>query len=118
MVLPRIIAGSFSIKLTRRTRKDDTLAAKPVRTVLTIVMDLFIVVAIALTIRMVVAFFGALASQEWGGILVTITDRMTLPLGIEGIKTPYGGVFDVEAAITIAALLVIEWLLSVARARD
>ncbi|MDZ4169046.1 MAG: hypothetical protein U1E26_05270 [Coriobacteriia bacterium] len=93
------------------------MSSKPLRTILTIVMDLLIVVAIALTARMVISFFGTLAATQWGELILTITDRFVLPLGIEPIKTPYGGVFDITAAITIGVLLLVEWLLSVARSR-
>ncbi len=94
------------------------MLGRPVRIVLTILMDLLIIVAIALTVRMVVVFFGALSSTQWGKVISTLTDVVTLPLGIAAIKTPYGGVFDVNAAVTIGALLLIEWVLSLARARD
>ncbi len=94
------------------------MAARPVRIVLTILMDLMIILAIAMTVRMVVVFFGVLASTQWGKVLVTLTDVVRLPAGIRSIKTPYGGVFDVDAALTIGVLLFAEWLLSVARARD
>lgn len=94
------------------------MPGRPVRIVLTILMDLLIIVAIALTVRMVVVFFGALSSTQWGRVISTLTDVVTLPLGIAAIKTPYGGVFDVNAAVTIGALLLTEWVLSMARARD
>jgi uncharacterized protein YggT (Ycf19 family) len=80
-------------------------------------MDLFIVVAIALTARLIVAFFGVLSAQTWGDVILVVTERITLPLGFDPIKTPYGGFFDLSAAITIAVLLVVEWVLSVARSR-
>lgn len=94
----------------------------PLRTVFTVLMDLLIVVAIALTVRMVVMFFGQLAAQGWGQALVALTDPVTLPFGAwlgfgARITTPYGGVFDAEAGLTVVALLVVEWVLSIIRSR-
>lgn len=91
--------------------------SKPVRSVLTILMDILIVVAIAETLRLVVRFFGQLAAQGWGEVVIAFTNPVTLQLGAEAIKTPYGGVFDVNAAVTVVILLVAEWALSVARSR-
>ena len=90
---------------------------KPLRTVFTIIMDVLVVVAVALTLRIVVLFFGTLAHQGWGEAIVALTDPVTIPLGIEAIKTPYGGVFDVNAALSVVAVLVAEWLLSLFRSR-
>lgn len=91
--------------------------SKAVRTVLTILMDVLIAVAIALAVRLVVSFFGSLAAQGWGEVVVSITDPVTIPFGIEAFKTPYGGVFDVDVALTIGALVVLEWMLGIARDR-
>lgn len=94
------------------------MSAKPVRSILTIVMDLLVAVAIALTVRLIVVFFGQLASQAWAEAVVNFTALFVIPFGIDTIKTPYGGYFDVSAALTIVVVLVIEWVLSVIRARD
>lgn len=91
--------------------------SKPVRSILTILMDILVVVAIAETLRLVIRFFGQLSAQGWGEVVIAFTDPVTLPLGLEAIKTPYGGVFDVNAAVTVVLLLVFEWVLSVARSR-
>ncbi len=93
------------------------MAKNPARTLLTIIMDILVVIAVALTIRLVVLFFGQLAAQGWAEAVVALTDPLVIPLGIEPIKTPYGGVFDAEAGITVVVLLVLEWVLSVLRSR-
>lgn len=93
------------------------MASSPGRTFITVLMDVLVVAAIAETVRLVVMFFGQLSSQGWGQAVIAITDLITLPLGFEAIKTPYGGVFDVNAALTIVALLLAEWVLSVLRSR-
>jgi len=91
--------------------------AKPLRTLFTIVMDVLVVVAIAVTARIVVLFFGTLAAKGWAEAIVAITNPVIIPFGIESIKTPYGGVFDVDAALTVVVVLVLEWLLSLFRSR-
>ncbi len=90
---------------------------KPVYTVLTVIMDVLVAVAIAVTIRLAVEFFGQLASQSWGEAIIALTGPLTIPFGVDSIKTPYGGIFDVNAAGTIVLILIIEWVLSVARSR-
>jgi hypothetical protein len=94
------------------------VSSKPLRTLLTVVMNVLIVVAIALTVRLVVMFFGQIASQDWAKTIVSITSLIVIPFGIEPIKTPYGGVFDANAALTILVVLVAEWVLSLARGRN
>lgn len=93
------------------------MSSRPLRTVFTIIMDVLVVVAIAETVRIVVSFFGQLAAQAWGQAVIALTNPLTIPFGVEAIKTPYGGVFDVNAALTVAVLLLAEWLLSVVRSR-
>ncbi len=90
------------------------MAARPVKLLVAAVMNVLIVVAILLTLRLVVEFFGSLASQEWGRLVVDFTRYITIPLGLTPIETPYGGVFDLDAVVTILGLLVVEWMLSIA----
>lgn len=94
------------------------MSSKPVRSILTALMDLLIVLAIALVGRLVVSFFGSLAAQGWGEAVLAITRPLTIPFGVEAIKTPYGGSFDVEAAITILVFMLGEWMLSMVRSRE
>ncbi len=91
--------------------------SSPIRTILTIVMDVLVIIAIADTLRIVVEFFGQLAAQRWGELVIAFTNPVVIDFGVEAIKTPYGGVFDVNAALTVVALLVAEWVLSVVRSR-
>ncbi len=90
----------------------------PARMLFTVAMNVLVVLAIALTLRLVVLFFGQLAAQSWAEAVVALTDPITLPVAVEPIKTPYGGVFDVAAAVTVIALLAAEWLLSILRSRS
>lgn len=94
------------------------MSAKPVRSILTVVMDILVAVAIALTVRLIVVFFGQLSSQPWAEAVINFTSLLVIPFGVDAIKTPYGGYFDVNAALTIVVVLIIEWVLSVIRARD
>lgn len=93
------------------------MSSKSGRTLLTVVMNLLVFVAIALTVRLVVMFFGQIASMDWAKAVVAVTNLVVIPFGIEPIKTPYGGVFDANAALTILVVLVAEWVLSLARDR-
>lgn len=91
------------------------MASRTVRSLLTVVMDLLFVVAIVMVLRIVVLFFGGLAAQTWGRSLVSATRVLVVPFGIKPIVTPYGGVFDVNGALTVLVLLGIEWALGMAR---
>ena len=91
------------------------MSAKPIRSVITILMNLLIVLAVLLVARLLVLFFGSLAAQTWGEAIVRVTDFIVIPFGVDPIKTPYGGIFDVDAAIMIVALIIGEWVLSITR---
>jgi len=91
--------------------------SSPGRTILTIVMDILIACAIAVALRLVVEFFGQFAAQSWGKAIIAFTGPLIIPFGIDEIKTPYGGVFDVNAALTIGVFLIVEWVLSGIRNR-
>jgi len=93
------------------------VSSRPVRSLVTIAMNLVFVLAILEAARVVVAFFGTLASTAWGEVLISLTDYITLPLGIQAYKTPYGGVFDADAALTVVVFLLAEWVLSLVRNR-
>jgi uncharacterized protein YggT (Ycf19 family) len=90
--------------------------SQAIRTTLTITMNVLIAVAVVMAARMVVEFFGVLATQPWGEALIALTDPLVVPIA-EPIKTPYGGVFSLGAAATITLLVVAEWVLSIVRTR-
>jgi len=93
------------------------MSSRPARTFITVVMDILVVLAIVLTATLVVVFFGQLAVQPWARSLVALTRPLIIPFGIAPIKTPYGGIFSVNIALTIVVLLVVEWVLSAVRSR-
>lgn len=90
-------------------------ASRTTRTLVTVVMDIIVAVVVAIVAHLVVSFFGQLASAPWGSGLLKLTRLAVVPMGFPAIPTPYGGVFDVNAAATSLALLVIEWVLGLVR---
>lgn len=87
----------------------------PAATFVTILMDVLIAVAVVVVAHMVIVFFGQLAVQPWAKQLVPYTGKLVVPVGAAPIKTPYGGVFDVNAAATVLILLAGEWVLGMVR---
>jgi hypothetical protein len=86
-------------------------------TVLTIVMNILIACAVVVTLRLLVEFFGQLAHADWGKAVVAYTSVLVIPVGFHAVKTPYGGVFDITAALWICLFLVLEWVVSSVRSR-
>ncbi len=93
------------------------MSGKPAHSLFTILMNIIVLLAVALAVKVVLAFFGTLAAQEWAAAIIEITDIITPPFGVDAITTPYGGVFDVNAGLTVGGLLLLEWGLSAARDR-
>lgn len=89
--------------------------ASPVRTLLTVLMDVFIVVALIALAALVIAFFGQLLAQPWGRQVYSLAGRVVIPFGIKAIATPYGGVFNVDAVVSIGLYMAIEWALGMVR---
>lgn len=87
------------------------------RRLLTVVANILVVLAIAEAVRLVVLFFGVLADSGLGEIVVRVTDPITIPFALDPITTPYGGVFDVDTALTAIVMLLLEWVASAVRPR-
>lgn len=94
------------------------MESRGVRTLITIVMDALILVALLLAARLVIVFFGQLASQQWAKAVVQLAGYVTLPLGLESYHNQYHGAFDVNACVSMLIVLLAEWLLSAVRNRD
>jgi putative copper export protein len=90
-------------------------ASSAARTVVTLVMDVLVAVVVVSLAHLVAGFFGSVASSQWGKGLLGVSGLFVLPLGIAPIPTPYAGVFDVNAAATVMALLGVEWMLGLVR---
>ena len=93
------------------------MASRPARLLITIVMDVLIVCAVAVTVRLGVRFFGQLSGHGWGKAIVAYTHPLVIPFGFHAIKTPYGGVFDTSAALMIVVFLAVEWVIAGIRTR-
>jgi hypothetical protein len=83
-----------------------------------VIMDALIVYAVAMLARIVVEFFGALSATAFGGSFLSITQPAVPTLGVKAFSTPYGGVFDVGAAVMLVVAVGLEWGLAVARRRS
>lgn len=97
--------------------EDLCVGDRPLRALITIAMNALVFVAILLTIRVVCRYFGALGATDWGTIAIRAGGLFVLPLGIEDLRSSYGGVLDANAAITIAIVMLAEWVLSIVRDR-
>jgi hypothetical protein len=89
--------------------------SSPVRTIITLLMDVLVAVAVMGLAHLVVAFFGSVSGSGVGKGILGVTGLFVLPLGIAAIPTPYGGIFEVNAAATVLGLLGAEWLLGLVR---
>jgi hypothetical protein len=91
--------------------------SKGLKSLLLVVMDILWVVAVALVVRIVVAFFGTLATSDLGMKYLELSRYLVIPFGVDAISTPYAGYFDIDATITVGLLLLVEWGLSALRRR-
>jgi hypothetical protein len=81
-------------------------------------MDVLLVLAILVAVRLTIGFFGPLAATTVGAWYLGVTHALVPPIaGAWAVRTPYGGVFSVDAGIVIVVLLVAEWLLATVAAR-
>lgn len=88
------------------------MAAKVVHGVLSVLVWALMLVLVVLSVRQLVVFSGQLASQEWGKAVKMIANPLVIPFGQTDVRSPYGGKFDVDNALTIGLVLVAEWGLS------
>ena len=89
--------------------------APPVRTLLTVVMDVLIAVALIALTGLVFGFFGQLLAQPWGREIYTLATRAVIPFGFKSIVTPYGGAFSLDAVASILVYVAVEWVLGMVR---
>jgi len=80
-------------------------------------MNALVVVALLLSVRAVVDYFGVLSGTELGTAYLRASGFVVLPLGFTDVRSLYGGVFDPNAALTVIIFLAAEWGLSVWRSR-
>jgi hypothetical protein len=94
------------------------MSSKGSRSLLLIVMNAMWVVAVIDVIRVVIGFFGTASSTAWGEKALELTRYLAIPFGMPQPTTPYGGVFDGDAAATVLVLLLAEWVLAMIRRRS
>jgi hypothetical protein len=93
------------------------MAGRGFGTLLTVVIYALIAVAVLLAIRQFVIFSGDIAARSWALAYNALTKPLVIPFGATPIKTPYGGRFDVNNALTIVVAILVEWALSAVRDR-
>jgi hypothetical protein len=89
--------------------------SSPARTLLTVVMDVLIAVALIALTGLVIEFFGQLMAQPLGRQFYTLAMRAVIPLGLKPIPTPYGGAFDLNAVASVLLYVIAEWVLGMVR---
>ena len=88
------------------------LARGVLRLLLTLVMDVLIVAAVALFAHIVIGFFGHGASMPLAVRVTDVTTRLVPRLGYGRIPTPYAGVFDFNAGAGLGIALAAEWVVA------
>ena len=89
--------------------------ASPVRTVLTIIMDVLIVLAVVGLASLVIGFFGQLMAHPSARQVYALAIRVVVPFGLRPIATPYGGVFSLDAVASIVLYVALEWIVGMVR---
>lgn len=89
--------------------------ASPLRSVLTVAMDVLIAIALIALTGLVFGFFGQLLAQPWGRQIFTLASRAVITFGFKPIATPYGGSFSLDAVASILLYVVVEWVLGMVR---
>lgn len=93
------------------------MSARAIRGLLSVVIGVLIAVAVVLLVRQFVVFSAQIEARPWAHAIEAVAGHLVLPFGVRGIRTPYGGVFDADNALTIVIALLAEWALSVVRDR-
>ena len=81
----------------------------------TLVMDALVLAAVVVLARIVLLFFGHVAAMPLSRTVADLAARAVVPFGFAPVPTPYAGVFDLNAAATVVAVLAVEWLVGVLR---
>ena len=93
------------------------MGSRAIRTALSIVVNVILVVTVLLAVRLVALFTAQFATSGWGSAVIKATSFLVIPFGLSVIRTPYGGGFSVNTAVTIVVLLLADWVLSGLRDR-
>ncbi len=87
------------------------------RSLVTLFINLFLIVAVLLTVSTIVRFFGVIEAHPIGSWIANLGVLFTPELGLPVMITPFGGVFDTDMVATILFIILCEWILSVGRNR-
>ena len=93
------------------------MGSRAIRTTLAIGVNVLIVIAVLLAARLVALFTAQFALSGLGSAIIKATGFLVVPFGMPVIRTPYGGVFSVNTALTIVVILLADWVLSGLRDR-
>jgi len=81
----------------------------------TLLMDALVLAAVVVLARIVLLFFGHVAAMPLSRTVAGLASRAVIPFGLAPMPTPYAGVFDLNAAATVVAVLAVEWLVGMLR---
>ena len=97
---------------------DDTRSEQLRRVVRRVLMDVALVLAVLVLMRMLVGYFGSTAVAPVGRVFLSVTSPLVPPVaGGHSMPTPYGGQFSLDATAFIVILLFVEWVFAVALGR-
>jgi len=86
-----------------------------IRLALLLVMNLLFVFCLLLVVRLFLLLFHPLSTLPVYKPLTALTAPLVLPAGMSNIPSQFNGFFEVNAAVTILLILVLEYLLGTVR---
>lgn len=92
-------------------------SSRLIRNLLGVAIGVLVVAMVALLVRVIFEFFGALHAGEFYRRLISLTTPIVFPFPVDSFSTPYAGVFDVKATLTLLAVLLAEFVLTSIRRR-
>jgi hypothetical protein len=92
-----------------------TAARQTVKNLMGVLVFATVLVMLALLTRLVFEFFGELHRVALYKQVHSVTGHFLLPVHLPAFKTPYGGVFDSLAALSLVVVVGIEYVLSILR---
>jgi hypothetical protein len=81
----------------------------------TVVAGLLVLVELLVLTHLVVLFFGPAATHSWGQAVSGLASHFVVPIGIGPLRTPYAGVFDLDAGATVLLVLFAGWVVGTFR---
>lgn len=106
----------LSAQRLHQTLEIPTVKSLP-RSLITLSMNAFLILAILLTLSTIIRFFDVLQAHAVGAWIANLGILLTPELGLPVAITPFGGVFDSDMVAVIVIIIFCEWMLSVGRNR-